>query len=263
MSRIERTFNQLKEKNKKALVIYITAGDPDIETTKSLVIEIAKQGPDIIELGVPFSDPVADGPTIQKASLRALKSGTTLKKVIKLVKDIRQTTQIPIILMGYYNPIYKYGRSDFISHSLDAGIDGIIIPDLPPDEDNKFVEEAEAKGLDTIFLLAPTSPEERIKLVAEKSKGFIYYVSLTGVTGARDKLAKSIKKNVNKIKSFTNLPVAVGFGISNPEQAKEISSYADGVVIGSAVIKIIEANMGSPGLISKISQFVKGLKEAM
>ncbi|MFH0926017.1 MAG: tryptophan synthase subunit alpha [bacterium] len=263
MGRIEEKFKQLKKEKKKALVIYITAGDPTLEITKSLVKEIANQGVNLIELGIPFSDPVADGRTIQKASLRALKSGTNLKKILKLVQDVRQSVDLPIVLMGYYNPIYKYGYDKFISDSLRAGVDGVIIPDLPPDEDNEFVEMAKDKGLDSIFLLAPTSSEKRIALITKKSRGFIYYVSLTGVTGTRNQLSETIRDKVKQIQLSTVLPIIVGFGISNPTQAKEVSLAADGVVVGSAVVNIIEKHINSPDLVARVGLAVKDFKEVL
>ena len=262
-SRIEEKFKKLKEANQKALIPFITAGDPDLDTTKRLVIEMERAGADIIELGVPFSDPIADGPAIQKASYRSLKSGTTLKKIIGVVKELRQTTEIPLVLMTYYNPVFKYGISEFVRDASDAGVDGIIIPDLPPEEGEGIIEEGKRHNLNTIFLLAPTSTKERIKIVASASTGFIYYVSLTGVTGARESLPETVEASVNKIRKATDKPIAVGFGISTAEQAKRIASFADGVIVGSAIVNVIEKNIDKPDLIEKVSGFVKDLKSGI
>ena len=262
-SRIEEKFKKLKEANQKALIPFITAGDPDLDTTKRLVIEMERAGADIIELGVPFSDPIADGPAIQKASYRSLKSGTTLKKIIGIVKELRRTTEIPLVLMTYYNPVFKYGISEFVRDATDAGVDGIIVPDLPPEEGEGIIEEGKRHNLNTIFLLAPTSTKERIKIVASASTGFIYYVSLTGVTGARKSLPETVEASVNKIRKATDKPIAVGFGISTAEQAKRIASFADGVIVGSAIVNVIEKNIDKPDLIEKVSGFVKDLKSGI
>lgn len=263
MSRIENKFAELKDKRGKALIAYIMAGDPSLEDTERLIIELEKAGADLIELGIPFSDPLADGPTIQKAAARALEQNVSLRDVIDLVRRIRKVSQVPIIFMSYYNPVFKYGEEKFVSDAVKAGVDGIIVPDLPPEEAGSLTAFARGKGLDTIFLLAPTSDEDRIKTVCSNSTGFIYYVSLTGVTGTREGVAKDIKGMVRKIKGHTKNPVAVGFGISRPEQAKEISSWADGVIVGSAIVKIIEENIGKKTMPKKVHDFVKTLKVGM
>ena len=263
MNSLEKKFNVLKREGKKILIVYITAGDPDIEKTKLLVQEIDKQGADAVELGIPFSDPAADGPTIQKACLRSLKKGVTLKKIISLVDDLRQYTQIPIILMGHYNPIYRYNPSCFIADSLKAGVNGLIVADLPPEEDSAFIKEAQAKGLATIFLLAPTSPIERIKFITKMSRGFIYYISLMGVTGVRNKLDSTIKEKVNRIRCVTDLPIIVGFGISNPNQARDVALYADGVIVGSAVVNLIEKYKDTSEMLLKVGEFIKKLKQGI
>jgi len=263
MSRIENKFAELKDKGEKVLIAYIMAGDPSLEDTESLIIELEKAGADLIELGIPFSDPLADGPTIQKAAARALEQDVSLRVVIDLVKRIRKVSQVPIIFMSYYNPVFKYGEEKFVTDAVKAGVDGIIIPDLPPEEAGSLTAFARRKGLDTIFLLAPTSDEDRIKTVCSNSTGFIYYVSLTGVTGTREGVAKDIKGMVRRIKGHTKNPVAVGFGISRPEQAKEISSWADGVIVGSAIVKIIEENIGKKTMPKKVHDFVKTLKVGM
>lgn len=263
MSRIETTFEKLKAQRKKALIPYIMAGDPDLETTESLVREIARSGADILELGVPFSDPIADGPTIQMASERALKSGTTLRKVMALVKRLRKEgLSIPIIIMTYYNIIYQYGIDKFPADAVSSGIDGVIIPDLPPEEASEFTGYSKSAGLDTIFLLAPTSNEDRVKKVVSSAGGFVYYVSMTGITGAKLKNLSEVKAKIQAIRRHTGLPVAVGFGISNEAEAKRISGWADGVIVGSALVKIIAANKGKRALQSSVGNFIKSLKRA-
>ncbi|MEK7267420.1 MAG: tryptophan synthase subunit alpha, partial [Nitrospirota bacterium] len=217
MNRIEKVFKKLKAQNKKAFIPYIMAGDPSIERTKEIVLMFEECGADIVEIGVPFTDPLADGPTIQRAAERALKNGVTLKKVIALVRDLRQKTKIPLVLMTYYNPVFKYGEERFIADAKDAGVDGVIIPDLPPDEAGEFTRLAKNAAIASIFLLAPTSTEERIKKVARASTGFIYYVSITGITGAQLLLDGSIEKSINGIRRITDKPVAVGFGVSTPD----------------------------------------------
>lgn len=263
MSRIEKKFKELAARGDKALVSYIMAGDPSLQETEKLIPELEKGGADLIEIGIPFSDPLADGPTIQKAAVRALDNGVSLRDAIDLVKRVRKVSQVPLIFMSYYNPIFKYGEERFVRDAVKAGMDGVIVPDLPPEEAGGFIAHSRKNGLDTIFLLAPTSNEERIKKVCSISTGFIYYVSLTGVTGVREGLSKDIGSMVKKIKSYTKTPVAVGFGISRPEQAKEISYLADGVIVGSAIVKIIEENMGGKTMAKKVHDFTKGLKDGI
>jgi tryptophan synthase alpha chain len=236
-SLIKKTFKRLKDKGKKAFIPYIMAGDPSLEKTKDIVLLFEECGADIVELGVPFSDPLADGPTIQCASERALKNGVTLRKVISLVKDLRQVTRIPIVLMTYFNPVFKYGVENFVKDSRAAGVDGVIVPDLPPDEADDFINLSRRMGLDTIFLLAPTSTDERIKKVTKASKGFIYYVSITGITGAALLLDGSMDVLISKIKKYTDKPVAVGFGVSAPDDASAVAEISDGVIVGSAIVK--------------------------
>jgi len=264
MSRIKNTFNRLKKKNETALIPYIMAGDPDLATTKALILEMEKAGCDIIEIGAPFSDPLADGPTIQKAALRSLKNHTSIADVLGLVADVRKESKIPLILMTYYNLIFKYGEDRFVNDAVAAGLDGLILPDLPPEEAGTLMPLAKKAGLDTIFLLAPTSTDDRIRLVAKVSQGFVYYVSLTGVTGARTGLQQSIAESLQKIKIITDKPVAVGFGISTPEQATQVAHWgADGVIVGSALVKVIEENIGNPELIHHAAAFVKALKQGV
>jgi tryptophan synthase alpha chain len=237
MTEIGKTFDRLKRKGKKAFIPYIMAGDPSLERTGEILHLFGECGADIIELGVPFSDPLADGPTIQQASERALQNGVTLRKILSFVKDIRQNFRIPIVLMTYYNPVFKYGEENFIKDAKKAGVDGVIIPDLPPDEAEHFIHLSREAALDTIFLLAPTSTDDRIKKVTRASRGFIYYVSITGITGASLLLDGSMDILISKIRKYTNKPVAVGFGVSSPEEASAVSRISDGVIIGSAIVK--------------------------
>jgi len=265
MSRIKNTFNRLKKKNEKALIPYIMAGDPDLATTKRLIRAMEKAGCDIIELGAPFSDPLADGPTIQKAALRSLQHHTNIQAVLGLVADVRKESRIPLIVMTYYNLIFHYGEERFVKDAVTAGLDGIILPDLPPEEAGTLIALAKAEGLDTIFLLAPTSTDDRIKLVSRISQGFIYYVSLTGVTGSHAGLQQDvIKSSISRIKAQTDKPVAVGFGIATADQAGQVAqSGADGVIVGSALVKVIEEHGSSPDLVEKAAAFVAALKQGV
>jgi len=256
MSRITETFKELKKTGRKALIPYIMSGDPSLDQTEKFIIDLEKSGADIIELGVPFSDPLADGPTIQRAAETSLSKGTTLKKVLASVRSIRKQTDIPLILMTYFNPVFKYGTERFVKDAVDAGVDGVIIPDLIPDEAGDYLKLARAKGLDTIFLLAPTSTEERIKKVAKASTGFIYLVSITGITGSRLSVGSDMKKTLSAIRNMTNKPVAVGFGISTPADASAVAAFADGVIVGSAIVKLIDKG-------KNIKHFVHNLRKAI
>ncbi len=237
MNRIEATFKSLKAQNKKAFIPYIMAGDPSLKKAPDVVLMLERCGADIVELGVPFTDPLADGPTIQRAAERALKAGITLRKVIGLVRELRRLTQIPIVLMTYYNPVFKYGEDRFVMDAVSSGVDGVIIPDLPPDEAGGIIRLSRNVGLSTIFLLAPTSNADRIKRVAKASRGFIYYVSITGITGARLLIDESTKESIKAIRDVTDRPVAIGFGIATPEEAQVVSAIADGVIVGSAIVR--------------------------
>lgn len=237
MSRIQKTFRQLKSQGKKAFIPYIMAGDPDLATTYNRMQLLQDCGADIIELGIPFSDPLADGPTIQMASERALNNGVTLKKVLSFVKQHRSLFHIPIVIMSYYNPIFKLGDSNFIELSSDSGVDGFIIPDLTAEESKDFVKKSWDYDIDTIFLIAPTSTKDRIKMICKMCRGFIYYVSITGITGGRLSLPKRFYENIKVIRETSKLPIAVGFGISTPDDARLISSCSDGVIVGSAIVR--------------------------
>ena len=259
MNRIEKKFIQLKNKNKKAFIAFITAGFPDLSTTAKFVLSLEKNGVDIIELGVPFSDPLADGPVIQDASAYSLKKGTNLLKILNLVGKLRKSTELPICLMSYYNPIFRFGDRHFVDKAVASGVDGVIIPDLPLEEAKEFIHYANISGLANICFVAPTSSSARIKAISKKAKGFIYYVSLTGVTGKRNKLSADLKTNLTKIKKLTSLPVCVGFGISNARQAQEVSRISDGIIIGSAIVEKIKKNIGRRDLVQRVASFVKSL----
>ena len=259
MTRISKRFDQLKCENRKALVTFITAGDPDLSFTERIAIEIANAGADIIELGVPFSDPMADGPTIQLSSERALASGTDLAAILATVKKIRRGCDVPILLMGYYNPVFVFGLERFCSEAAAAGVDGVLLVDLPPEEAGEFIRFARNASIDVIPLLTPTSNDSRMAKIKKTGSGFIYYVSVAGVTGARSTVAGDIKGMVEKIRKTTSLPVAVGFGISTPEQAFEVSKLADGVVVGSALVKLFEQFKGDE-LVQKVVEAVRNLK---
>jgi tryptophan synthase alpha chain len=259
-NRIDKRFAQLKLQNKKALITFITAGDPDIATTENLVLEMERAGADIIELGVPFSDPVAEGPVIQEASKRALKSDTTLKEIFLLVKRLRQKTDMPILLMMYLNCIYKYGKERFFENCSESGIDGVIVPDMPFEERDEISDEAKKYGVYSINLVAPTS-KERIKKIAGASEGFLYCVSSVGVTGERSSFSTDFDEFFSDIKKYANVPYALGFGISTPQQVSQLSHYCDGLIVGSAIVKIIGQYGGES--LEPVSAFVKSLKDAM
>jgi tryptophan synthase alpha chain len=264
MNRIDKKFRELKRDKKKAFIIYITAGDPDLDATKKIVLALEDAGVDIIELGIPFSDPLADGPVIQAASHRALQKKVTLKKIFALVHDLRKVTNIPIVFMTYYNPVLKYGVEKFVKSCKYNGVDGMIIPDLPFEEARGLIRCARREKVATIFLAAPTSTRRRMKDIVKNSTGFIYYISLTGVTGARRELPPEVASNVRIIKSMTRKPVAVGFGISAPAQARSIARIADGIIVGSAIVRIIADNQKNNGaIISKVSNFSKKLAKAI
>jgi tryptophan synthase alpha chain len=263
MSRIREKFEELKEKGKAALVIYLTAGDPSLEVTADIIFELENNGADIIELGVPFSDPMADGPTIQLSSERALKNGTTLTGVLDILRKIRKKSEIPVIIFGYFNPFLSYGLKKFAEDAHHAGADGVLVVDLPPEEADEFKIYTDEAGLDLVFLLAPTSTSERIKIVSERARGFVYLVSITGVTGERPTMDYSLESLVRTIKNHTRLPVGIGFGVSTPDQTQKIANFADAVIVGSAFIRIIE-KYGHNGkqLFKEISAFIKLLSQA-
>lgn len=263
MGRIERTFKALKEKKAKALVVYLTAGDPDLATTEDLIKALDRAGADILEIGAPFSDPTADGPVIQAASQRALKGGTTLEGILAMIARVRKTSDIPIVLFGYYNPIFIYGNEAFARKAKEAGVDGVLVVDLPPEESGELRRFTDREGIDFISLIAPTTDDERIGKIAKRASGFLYCISLTGVTGTAKPEVSHIRQDMERIRKVSALPVAVGFGISTPEQAREIAPLADGIVVGSAVVRLIEENSGKPDLVETVSSFVRDIKAAL
>ncbi len=263
MNRIDQKFAELKRRGAAALIPFVTAGDPAIATTLKILRALEAAGADLIELGVPFSDPMADGATIQRASERALRGGTTLVDVLKLVREFRRGSELPVILFGYYNPFFHYGLARFARAAGAAGVDGVLCVDLPPEESGELRRQAEKNGLHTIFLLAPTSDRERIELVARLGRGFIYYVSVTGVTGARRALESELQAQVARIRRRASLPIGVGFGISTPAQAARIASFADAVVVGSALIDVMERAGRNGRTVKAAGAFVARLKKAM
>ena len=262
-NRLDKTFQRLRTQGEKALIIYLMAGDPSLTETEQLVVELEKAGADIIELGVPFSDPIADGPVIQQAAERALRSGTTLRGILSMVGRLRAQSEIPLVLMAYYNSIHAFGPERFCREAVAAGVDGLIVPDMPPDEAGPLQGPAFAAGLRLIFLLAPTSTAERRAYVARQSHGFVYYVSLTGITGAKLGRVSDIGQNVEHIRKISKTPIAVGFGVTTPEDAAAVSAVADGVIVGSAIVKQIAAGQQQQGMVARVSGFVQNLKRAM
>jgi tryptophan synthase alpha chain len=263
VNRIDATFARLRARGEKALIAYIMAGDPSLQETESLVLELERAGADVIELGVPFSDPIADGPVIQKAAERALRGGASLRRILRAVVSLRSRTQIPIALMSYYNTIHALGVLEFCGQAAEAGVDGLIVPDMPPEEAGDLEAAAAHKGLQVIFLLAPTSTPVRRAMVARRSRGFVYYVSLTGITGAQLTDLEDVRRNVAMIRRLTEVPVAVGFGIATAEDAARVAAIADGVIVGSAIVRQIGEHQHDPALPERIGRFVKSLKTAM
>ncbi len=263
MSNISATLNALKARGKKALVTFITAGDPDLATSEQIVHALIESGADLIELGFPFSDPMADGPTIQLASERALESGTTLRGVLEMVARVRQHSNVPIVLMGYYNPVFCYGLEAFARDAARAGVDGLLLVDLPPEEAEELHPSLRGAGIDLITLLAPTSDAARSARLASAGEGFLYYVSMTGVTGSKQVDAGAISAAVHDLKEQSPVPVAVGFGVATPDDATAVARIADAVVVGSALVKLIAEFSGSPDLLDEVRGFVRQLKAAI
>jgi tryptophan synthase alpha chain len=260
VTRIEKKFAQLNAEGRKAFIPYITTGDPSIETTLELVLALEKAGADVIELGVPFSDPIADGPVIQRATERALHNGVTLQKVLGQGKLIRNKSEIPLVLFSYFNPLLNHGLDKLAQDAVAAGFDGVLASDLPVEESQVFVKTMRASGLNTIFLVAPTSSRERMKAIAETSTGFLYAVSRTGVTGERQELPDDLRDFLRTLRTFTKSPIAVGFGISRPEHLQAVWQEADGAVVGSSIVKKVEEYIGNPKLASEVGAFAKWLK---
>src|SRR5947209_1919306 len=263
MNRIVERFARLKRDAEKGFIVYIGAGDPNLEATRQLALAFDKLGVDVLELGVPFSDPLADGLVNQLAAQRGLESGTTPPKVLETVSAIRKESQLPIVLYIYFNLMHRCGVERFISEAARAGVDGLLVLDLPPEEAGNYEKLMNQAGLCNIYLVAPTTPEERIEFIVKRGKGFIYYVSREGVTGMQQKISDSIQQMTAKIRAHTELPIAVGFGISNPEQARLVAQHAEAIVVGSAVVSQIAEHGQSPGLVGRISEFVKVLAQAV
>jgi tryptophan synthase alpha chain len=258
-TRISNLFAKHKAQGTKAFIAYLTAGDPSLALTTELVLALERGGADLIELGVPFSDPIADGPVIQRASDRALAAGATLPKLLETVREIRRKSQIPLLLFSYLNPLLRYGLDKLARDAASAGIDGVLLTDLSVEEAAEPVNRLRSQSLDTVFLAAPTSSERRLRLVAEHSSGFVYLVSRTGVTGEQQSLAASAAPLAARMRQLTQLPIALGFGVSTPAQVAEVAKLADGVVVGSAIVKFIEVNSASPELPAKLEAFTRQL----
>lgn len=262
MGRIEHRFKALKDKGEKALIAYVTAGDPGLEETKEIILNLESGGVDLLEIGVPFSDPTADGPTIQAASHRALRNGVTLPRVLDAIQSVRDLSDIPIVLFGYYNPIFAFGNERFATRAREAGVDGVLVVDLPMEEWEELRDYTDPLGLDFISIVAPTTGDRRIQRICKRATGFLYYVSVTGVTGTTTPRVEEVEKDLARIRRFTPLPVAVGFGISTPEQVREIALHADGVVVGSAFVRMIEENRGRSDLGQRLRRYAMELKDS-
>ncbi|MGV8979571.1 tryptophan synthase subunit alpha [Clostridium sp.] len=261
MNRIVEKFNYLKEKSEKAFIPFITAGDPDLATTLELVLALEKAGADIIEIGVPYSDPMADGPVIQASSTRALASGTKINSIMDKVSEIREKTQIPLVYLLYYNSIFKYGLQKFLENCKEVGVDGLIIPDLPLEERMEVIEVADKYDICIIPMVAPTS-KGRIKAITNLGKGFVYCVSVNGVTGTRQNLNTDIGEYMDLIKSYTNMPKALGFGISNAEMAKTYAPYCEAIIVGSAIVKLVASGGPRREMIKRVYDFAVEIKNA-
>lgn len=259
MGRIEAEFSKLKREGKRGFIPFITAGDPDLDTTAGLLIELANAGATVIELGVPFSDPMADGPVIQRASERALKHGFGLKEIFATTASVRSRIETPLVIFSYFNPLLQYGIDKLAHDARDAGIDGILVTDLTPEESTEFSASLKLNDLEMIFLVAPTSTDERLRMISAYASGFVYAVSRAGVTGARENLSSEAELLVSRVRKFSSLPVAVGFGISSAEQVAETCTYADAAVVGSAIVAEIEKRAGSPNLVNEVGQYVRSL----
>ncbi len=263
MNRIEARFQALKTQGVSAFVPYITAGDPSMDLSEQLVLALERAGADVIEFGVPFSDPVGDGIVIQEAAQRALQRGASLRKVIAAVRSIRRTSQVPLLLFSYFNPILAYGIEAFARDAAEAGVDGVLCVDLPPDEADDYKLALDQAGLCTVFLTAPTTSDDRLRLVGAKCTGFVYYVSRLGVTGEQTALAEGLKDAVTRIQRLTGKPVAVGFGISTPEQAAAVAGLAEGVVVGSAIVRVVAQHGEDPALVETVETFAGNLAQAV
>lgn len=263
MNRLEREFERLRKDHRKALVVYLTAGDPSLETTETLILELDKAGVNILEIGVPFSDPTADGPVIQAASQRALQKGVTLENILVMIESVRKRSDIPIILFGYYNPIYRYGNEAFAAKASAAGVDGILVVDLPMEESFELRRYTDRMGMDFISLIAPTTNDSRIGRIVSRAKGFLYYITVTGVTGMAKPEPADVERDVNRIRRLSHLPIVAGFGISTPQQVAQIAPLADGIVIGSAIVRMIADNQGKEDLPRLVSSYIGEIRKAL
>ncbi|GIX07917.1 MAG: tryptophan synthase alpha chain [Candidatus Poribacteria bacterium] len=264
MNRVDARFEKLRADGERAFIPYFAAGDPSLSATEELVLAAAEVGADVIELGIPFSDPIADGPSIQRATERALRAGTTVEGIFRTVERIRESSDVPLVLMTYFNPVAYRGVERFCQEARQAGADGLIVPDLPVEDAEELLEAARAQELATIFLVAPTTPNERIRRIADATRGFLYAVSLTGVTGARDAISPDLQPLLERVRRQTNKPVCVGFGISNPEQARRVAQLADGVIVGSAIVNTVEAHLSEPQrLVGATREFIRELLTAV
>lgn len=262
MSRISQKFNELKEQNKKALITFVTIGDPNLEGTKKIVEEMEEKGADLIELGVPYSDPIAEGPVIQAASVRALKNNIRIKDIMNMVKEIRQTVKVPLIYLLYFNCIFKYGAEKFFTECRESGVDGVIIPDLPYEERDEIDGVASKYDVDIITMVSPVS-RERVEMISKDARGFLYCVSSLGVTGVRSRFDTDFNEFFSQINRCTGIPKAIGFGISTPEQIRELKGYSDGLIVGSAMVKQIEKSSSIEEAVSNVGEYVKVLREAL
>ncbi len=259
MSRIAKTFGDLKHRNRRGFIPFITAGDPDLATTRDLLIELSRVGALVIELGVPFSDPMADGPVIQRASERALRHGLGIGEILDAVAGAREKIETPIVLFSYLNPLLQFGIESLAQKAKRAGVDGVLVTDLTPEEAEQFIATLRTEDLDMIFLVAPTSTDARLQLVAERASGFVYAVSRAGVTGTREKVSAEAETLVNRVRKFSDLPIAVGFGISSAQQVAEVWRYADAAVVGSAIVAEIERLGDSPEIVERVGEFARRL----
>ncbi len=263
MGRIADCFAALRRRGEAALVPFIMAGDPDLDATRALVRAAADAGADLIELAVPFSDPTADGPVIQRAGVRALQRGTSLRLILEMVAELRRGgLEIPLVLFGYYNPIFHYGPARLAEDAARAGVDALLVVDLPPEEADELWKPARAAGLDVIFLLAPTSDERRVRAVLRKASGFVYFVSMTGITGTKAIDTVDVRRMVEELRGSCRLPIGVGFGITTPAEAAAVAAYADAVVVGSAIVRLVEAKAETPDLIREVGAFIRARTEA-
>jgi len=263
MGRIGERFRALRERDERALIPFITAGDPDLDTSERMLDALAEAGADAIEIGVPFSDPMAEGPTIQRSSERALRGGASLRRVLELVRKVRGRVDLPLVLMGYANNFFAMGAEGFAKAASEVGVDGVIIVDLPPEEDPEFYDAVRSAGIDPVLLIAPTTTRERARMLGAESRGFLYYVSRTGVTGARDAIEADVEGSVRALRDLTDLPICVGFGVSTPEHVRSVAAYADGVVVGSALVDRIERAETPDDAIYAAARFVAELKEPL